>query len=97
MMELLEFKGRSKVLKLPTEIGTATTKFGIHLLQDETGTRVSSILESNQYRTEKANQQLLMEWVQGRGKTPISWKTLVSVLDSAELHVLAQEIREVKL
>ena len=95
MMELLEFKGRSKVLKLPTEIGTATTKFGIHLLQDETGARVSSILQS--HRTEEANQQLLMEWVQGRGKMPVSWKTLVNVLDSAELHSLAQQIREVKL
>ena len=97
MMELLKFKGRTQVLKIPREIGTATTEFGIHLLQDKTGARVCSILESNQHRTEKANQQLLMEWVQGRGKMPVSWKTLVSVLDSAELHSLAQQIREVKL
>ena len=96
-MELLRFKGRTQVLNIPQTIGTATTKFGIHLLQDEMGARVASILQSTQHRTEEANQQLLVEWVQGSGKMPVSWKTLVSVLDSAELRSLAQEIREVKL
>ena len=41
--------------------------------------------------------EILREWLAGRGKQPITWKTLIEVLDDIELCTLAREIATVKL
>ena len=40
--------------------------------------------------------EVLKEWIIGRGKHPVTWKTLVEVLHDIELSTLAGEIEAVK-
>ena len=41
--------------------------------------------------------EILEEWIAGRGKQPVIWKTLIEVLHDIELSTLAREIEAVKL
>ena len=45
---------------------------------------------------EKVNVTILEEWIAGRGKNPVSWKTLIKTLRNTGLNVLAGEIEAVK-
>ena len=45
---------------------------------------------------EQINMEIFRQWINGRGKHPITWKTLVEVLRDIELNVLAGEIEVVK-
>ena len=46
--------------------------------------------------TEQINTAVLQQWITGRGKHPITWKTLTEVLDDIELSTLARDIEAVK-
>ena len=45
---------------------------------------------------EQINLEVLQEWVEGRGKQPVTWDTLVSVLRDTQLTELAIEIASAK-
>ena len=42
------------------------------------------------------NIEIIEEWVAGRGKHPVTWKTLTKVLHDIELSTLAREIEAIK-
>ena len=44
---------------------------------------------------EKINFEILHEWLSGRGKQPVIWKTLTDILRDAGLAVLASAIEAV--
>ena len=72
-------------LDIIQEIGDST-KFGVLLLQDKWGTALQGISDK------KRNYEILQRWIQGGGRTPVTWKTLVDVLKEAELNRLASNI-----
>ena len=41
------------------------------------------------------NIEILEEWVAGKGKHPVTWKTLTEVLHDIELSTLAEEIEAI--
>ena len=45
---------------------------------------------------EQINTEVLEQWITGRGKHPVTWKTLTEVLYNIELSTLAGEIEAVK-
>ena len=45
--------------------------------------------------SEEINVEVLQEWVEGRGKQPVTWDTLVNVLCDTRLTELAFEIARV--
>ena len=45
---------------------------------------------------EKVNVNIIEEWIAGRGKNPVTWKTLTETLRDTGLNVLAGEIEAVK-
>ena len=45
---------------------------------------------------EQINVEVLQQWINGRGKHPVTWKTLTQVLHDIELGTLAREIEAVK-
>lgn len=95
MMELITFIGHDRVFSIPKKIGTRWPQFGIHLLQDETGASVLSIADKHGGDAEKINFEILHEWLTGRGKQPVIWKTLTDVLNDAGLAELASDIEAV--
>ena len=78
MPELLSFSAEK--INIATKVGARYSTFGIHLLQDNTGTIVEA-LESEQLKNaERINMAILQQWLQGRGVRPVTWSTLVDVL-----------------
>ena len=96
MLECTRFQGRQRTINIPQEIGPNYYYFGLHLLDDPNGTRVRNI-ERDYREIERINTEILREWVTGRGKKPVTWKTLTEVLRLIELCALASKIEEVKL
>ena len=95
-MNLVRFQGREKTINIPQEIGVNYYKFGLFLLEDDTGARICSIAHKLMNDAEQINMEVLRQWLTGKGKRPINWKTLMEVLHAIELKTLAREIEIVK-
>ena len=67
---------------------------GIRLLKDDTGAITSNI--EAQYRPDQTriSEAILQRWLEGTGRKPQSWATLVTVLKEIDLAVLAKEIED---
>ena len=94
--ELLKFTCADKTINIVTEIGNKYEYFGTFLLEDNYGQRVTSMESQHHSDSSKINTQILEEWLNGRGKQPVTWATLVEVLCDAELFNLANDISRVK-
>ena len=97
MIELIRFRGRSKRINIPLEISTKYYQFGVLLLKDETGARMEAIIHKHMKDVEQINQEILKQWIAGKGEEPVTWETLVEVLRDVELNDLAGDIADVKL
>ena len=93
----MRFRGRERRINVPQEISTKYTQFGILLLEDTNGNRVRNMERKHRGDVEQINMEILVEWVNGNGKQPVSWATLIEVLREVELSVLARDIEEVTL
>ena len=65
-------------------------------MEDDTGAKIRSIAHKHRDDAEQINMEVVEEWINGRGKDPITWKTLIEVLHDIELSTLAREIEAVK-
>ena len=98
MIELLKFPSADGTkVNLAVEIGVDSSTFGILLLQDDSGARVSAIEHECRGNAEKMNKKIFTLWLSGKGKQPITWSTLVDVLRDADLNRLAAIIEAAKL
>ena len=97
MVECVRFRGRERRINISQEIGTKYITFGTLLLEERTGERVSALAHKHMSDSEQTSLEILREWFAGRGKQPVTWKTLIEVLDDIELCTLAREIAAVKL
>ena len=96
LIECVRFRGRERRINIPQEIGVKYHEFGLFLLDDETGARIHSLANKHMNDAEQINMEVLQQWITGRGKHPVTWKTLIQVLRNIELTVLAGEIEAVK-
>ena len=71
--------------------------FGTLLLADSNGARIRAMERKHMKDAEQINMEVLQEWVEGSGKQPVTWDTLVDVLCDTELTNLAIEIAAVKV
>ena len=84
------------MVSIPVEIATKYTQFGTLLLDDRTGSKVTSLEHEHHKNSAKINTEILRQWLNGSGKKPVTWKTLVEVLHDIELSTLAGNIEAVK-
>ena len=96
MIECIRFRGRERRINIPQEIGVKYYQFGLLLLEDNTGARINTLTHKHMKDAEQINMEVLQQWLAGRGKHPITWKTLTEVLHDIELSRLAGEIEAVK-
>jgi hypothetical protein len=75
---------------------TEYTKFGILLLEDKTGAVIESIEKEHGRSAPDINHKILMKWIRGEGRQPVTWTTLVNVLQKIGQGALAKNISEVK-
>ena len=73
------------------KIAQSYETFGILLLNDEDGSTVASLSMPNQtpYGITMA---ILRKWLQGEGRKPTSWATLITVIEEAGFGLLDWEI-----
>ena len=81
----------SRSINIPSMIGQNYWKFGILLLQDDTGNMVETLEHECQKNAEMINLKILKKWINGIG-LPVSWDVLIEVLHDIELHQLANEM-----
>ena len=72
-------------------ISTDYKQFGIVLLEDKEG---DIIEDSSQNKPTNITQEIVRKWLKGTGRKPVTWATLIDVLERCELTELAREICE---
>ena len=82
-------------INIPVQIGTNYRTFGTFLLKDESGTIVSGIERAMMQDAERITEAILMRWIGGEGKHPLTWDTLVTCLQDSKLKTLASDIERV--
>ena len=90
-MNLLScFKTADGNLNIPQEIGEHYMQFGCLLLNDTSGAVTKNIASRGD--AARVNHEILCQWLQGRGKMPVQWLTLIKTLKDIEMNVLASDI-----
>jgi len=94
--QLLKFTcADNKWINIAKEIGNRYKYFGTHLLEDKYGQKVKSMESKHHSDPSEINLLILEEWLNGRGKQPVTWATLIEVLHDSELPILANKISTV--
>jgi len=96
MKELTAFpiKSRGNIIQ---EIGVKYQEFGAQLVHDPTGSWVTSMELEHRGNSLRINTEIIQKWLRGHGRRPISWKTLIEVLQDIEMSGLAGDIEEALL
>ena len=63
------------------------------LLNDDTGAVTSVIISQHHHNPDAINQNILTRWLNGQGKQPVTWFTLINVLKAVGLSELSQMIQ----
>ena len=72
--------------------------FGVFLLNDDNGTLVRALTsQHHHYDAENITTAILQCWLDGKGKTPVSWATLIGALREIDLDELADQIENALL
>ena len=79
-------------LNIIEQIGTTYRMLGTMLLNDDTGAITEAIKQQFNQNAIDINYEILRRWLQGRGKSPVTWMTLVRVLKQIQLKELARKI-----
>ena len=66
---------------------------GILLLDDTTGAVTEAIIEQYNYDATKIIFEIFEKWIQGKGKLPVEWDTLIEVLNDIGLSELVNKIK----
>ena len=96
LREFIRFPMGSGNVNLAQKIGTSYEDFGILLLEDNNGDRTDAIVRELHERAEDINKRIFRLWVKGEGLQPVSWATLVGVLQDMGLNTLARDIEHAK-
>ena len=79
-------------IRIIQRIGTKYRSLGILLLNDNDGSITNGIIASNHHQSDDITYAILSKWLQGQGRQPVTWATLMTVLHEIELSELAQDI-----
>ena len=69
-----------KPVRIVEQIGIWYYEFGIHLLNDDSGTKLASIRQQNFHDTHSIIRDILTQWLLGRGDLPVTWETFIKAL-----------------
>ena len=78
-------------VRISDRIGARSSDVGTILLKDDHGVIMHTITANALGKAEAVNREMFRRWLAGSG-APVNWKTLVDVLESAQLKALANDI-----
>ncbi len=88
----MSFPTKDGPIDIAVKVGASYFKFGVFLLNDRKGDRVSILKSSCQHQVEEINRAILREWLQGVNGVAVTWDWLLNSLKQANLHALAQVV-----
>ncbi len=94
MPELVRLKGERQLHNIFKEIGTRYSDFGTLLLEDNTGAVIQGLETRCGNDSVRINREILSGWLQGEGKKPVTWATLIGVLRDINMDTLAEDIED---
>ena len=94
LLDLMNFPGKYRKFDVMEEIGIKYSKFGILLLQDADGSKVAALELTWQRDSNQISRDIMKDWLQGRGKRPVTYATLLGCLRDAGLNSLATDIED---
>ena len=94
LSELIDFKTSTGNMDVTERIGTSYGKLGPLLLRDDDGAVTQSIRDQYHHDAARITQEILQRWIQGKGRQPVQWSTLIDVLKKIELSPLAKNIED---
>ena len=53
-----------------------------------------SRIRRNEHKTEDACRDMFVEWLEGKGRTPTTWETVLNALEEAKQRQLAKDLKE---
>ena len=83
---------KNTFIDIVVDIAPDYEKFGTFLLDDKNGSKVKIIKISEHDDPLHIAQEILKQWLQGKGRMPVSWQTLVMCLRDTKLNVLADDV-----
>ena len=95
LLDLRKFPGKHGTFDVMERIGINYSDFGMFLLQDHDLTKVSALELTWQRASLPICRDIMKDWVQGKGKLPVTYATLLHCLRDADLHSLAKDIEDV--
>ena len=93
LSELVRFRARKRNINILQEVGHRYKRFGRELLRGRMR-RVRPIMHVYREQPEHINLHILLEWLEGEGRRPVTWGTLVQTLENIRLYRLAREIQD---
>ena len=94
LVDLLSFPLQGTTINIPQQIGTNYKQFGILLLNDHTGAIVDGIAHQHLKNPVDINIEILQQWIKGKGRKPVTWRTLTVSLQKAGMPNLANDIEQ---
>ena len=93
LKHLIAFPLRSsnESLNIIKKIAMEVDDLGIFLLSYEITDTIKTRFNNNLV---KATKEVLHQWIQGKGETPVTWNTFIQVLRKIDLSVVADEIED---
>ena len=84
-------------MEIINTIGTRWRDLGILLDFDETGRTLDRIAREHQLHPIDCCTEMLRKWLEGRGRQPATWATLIDLLKDADINDLAQDLERMML
>lgn len=95
MIQLLHFKlivnDKPVAINIAESVGTSFKIFGVCLFDDHK--KIDNLEHDCFRKTVCIVEKLLGEWLDGKGRKPITWSTLVVCLEMSQLFTLAEDIK----
>lgn len=83
---------RDGSVDIAEKIGADYKHFGTLLLNDNDGSKVNNIEMSKRGDPTEIAAEIFEQWLQGRGRMPVTWQTLIKCLRDMKRIVLADAI-----
>ena len=80
-------------IRIIEEVARHCNDLGYHLHLDRSS--VQNIWEGSESIITKKCERTVIEWLEGKGKTPITWETFITALEELRLMELSDELRRI--
>ena len=91
LYELERIKANGKTVKIISRVAAEWEKVATRLQFE--GHDILRIKKDNHFQTSDACRAMFIEWLEGKGRTPTTWDTVIKALEEAEFGETAGDLR----